>query len=47
MFAHDSLISVPFFLAGSLKIAYDLLLYKQFIGMRPTPNPRQVIEDAV
>jgi hypothetical protein len=26
MFAHDSLISVPFFLAGSLKIAYDLLL---------------------
>ena len=47
MFAHDSLISVPFFLAGSLKIAHDLLLYKQFIGMRPTANPRQVIEDAV
>jgi MFS family permease len=34
MFAHDSLISVPFFLAGSLKIVYDLLLYRQFIGIR-------------
>jgi MFS family permease len=30
MFAHPSTISVPFFLAGTLKIAYDLLLYQQF-----------------
>ena len=32
MFAHPSTISVPFFLAGGLKITYDLLLYKQFVG---------------
>jgi MFS family permease len=32
MFAHPSTISVPFFLAGGLKIAYDLVLYKQFVG---------------
>jgi len=32
MFAHPSMISVPFFLAGSLKILYDLLLYRQFVG---------------
>jgi len=32
MFAHPSTISIPFFLAGVLKIAYDLILYKQFVG---------------
>jgi MFS family permease len=32
MFARPSTISVPFFLAGGLKITYDLLLYKQFVG---------------
>jgi MFS family permease len=32
MFANASMISVPFFLAGSVKILYDLLLYKQFVG---------------
>ncbi|HYA96965.1 MAG TPA: MFS transporter [Methylomirabilota bacterium] len=30
LFARPSLIGVPFFLAGGLKIAYDLLLYKAF-----------------
>ena len=30
MFANASLISVPFFLAGSVKIVYDLLLYRTF-----------------
>ena len=41
MFAHASLISVPFFLAGSLKILYDLLLYKQFVGTeRARSDPR-------
>jgi hypothetical protein len=30
MFAQPSTINVPFFLAGTLKIAYDLLLYQQF-----------------
>ena len=31
MFARPSTISVPFFIAGSLKILYDLLLYKRFV----------------
>ena len=35
LFAHSSTISVPFFLAGGLKIAYDLVLYKQFVGTEP------------
>src|SRR6266478_6325278 len=35
LFARPRLISVPFFLAGTLKIIYDLLLYKQFVGLRP------------
>ena len=35
LFTRPRLISVPFFLAGTLKIVYDLLLYKQFVGLRP------------
>jgi MFS family permease len=35
MFARPSLISAPFFIAGTLKIAYDLLLYRRFIALRP------------
>lgn len=35
MFARHSWINVPFFLAGSLKIVYDLLLYEQFSAVRP------------
>lgn len=30
-----SLLSAPFFLAGSLKITYDLLLYRSFRTLRP------------
>src|SRR5205085_3269238 len=30
MFARPALVNVPFFLAGTLKIAYDLLLYREF-----------------
>jgi MFS family permease len=30
-----ALMNVPFFLAGGLKIAYDLLLYRSFITLRP------------
>jgi len=26
--------NVPFFLAGGLKIVYDLLLYRSFVGLR-------------
>jgi MFS family permease len=35
LFARPSLISVPFFLAGTLKIIYDLLLYYSFRTLRP------------
>ena len=35
MFARPSLINVPFFIAGTLKIVYDLLLYKEFVAVQP------------
>jgi MFS family permease len=35
LFAHPSLINFPFFIAGALKILYDLLLYKAFVSVRP------------
>jgi MFS family permease len=35
MFARSSWINVPFLLAGALKILYDLLLYKEFVGIQP------------
>ena len=35
MFAKPRWINVPFFLAGTLKIAYDLLLYRQFVAIQP------------
>jgi MFS family permease len=34
MFARPSLINAPFFVAGTLKIIYDLLLYREFVGLR-------------
>jgi len=30
-----SLINAPFFVAGALKIAYDLALYREFVSVRP------------
>lgn len=35
LFAKPSLISAPFFIAGTLKIVYDLLLYKAFVTVHP------------
>ncbi|HET8967302.1 MAG TPA: MFS transporter [Candidatus Acidoferrum sp.] len=35
LFARPSLISAPFFIAGTLKIVYDLLLYFSFRKLRP------------
>jgi len=35
MFARTSWINVPFFLAGALKILYDLLLCKEFVNVPP------------
>jgi hypothetical protein len=35
LFARPALIGVPFFIAGGLKIVYDLLLYRKFIAIQP------------
>jgi MFS family permease len=35
MLGRPSLINLPFFIAGALKIAYDLLLYRGFVALRP------------
>jgi len=35
LFARPGLINVPFYIAGALKIVYDLLLYKEFISTKP------------
>jgi len=39
MFARHSWINVPFFIAGTLKIVYDLLLYKEFGALRAPEEP--------
>ena len=36
MFARPSWVNVPFFIAGTLKIIYDLLLYQAFVAIRPS-----------
>jgi len=38
MFSRPSLINVPFFVAGTLKIIYDLLLYRGFVAYSPPPT---------
>lgn len=43
LFARPSLINVPFFLAGALKIAYDLLLYRAFAQVAP---PEEAVNPA-
>ena len=35
LFAKPSLINIPFFIAGTLKIVYDLLLYRSFRKLHP------------
>jgi MFS family permease len=40
MFANPSFINAPFFIAGVLKIAYDLMLYKAFVSLRP---PEEIV----
>ena len=35
LLSRRSLIDVPFFVAGALKILYDLLLYHEFVSVRP------------
>ena len=38
--ASATLAGLPFFLAGGLKIVYDLLLYRSFRSVPPAPPPR-------
>jgi predicted MFS family arabinose efflux permease len=40
LFARPSLINIPFFIAGTLKILYDLLLYKEFAAVQPPEETR-------
>jgi MFS family permease len=40
MFARPALINLPFFIAGTLKIVYDVVLYKQFVAARPPEEIR-------
>jgi MFS family permease len=39
LFARPSLVNAPFFIAGSLKILYDLLLYYSFRKLHPPEEP--------
>jgi MFS family permease len=40
LFASPSLISLPFFIAGTLKIAYDLMLFRAFVRVQPPEEAR-------
>jgi MFS family permease len=42
MFARPALINLPFFVAGGLKIVYDLLLWKAFVAVKP---PEEAVSD--
>jgi MFS family permease len=44
LFSRPLLIDVPFFVAGILKIAYDLVLYRQFASVQP-PDEAEFIAD--
>jgi hypothetical protein len=35
MFDRPSLMSIPFLIAGALKIVYDVLLYRGFVAVPP------------
>jgi MFS family permease len=40
LFSRPLLIDIPFFIAGALKIAYDLILYREFGAVRPPEEIR-------
>jgi hypothetical protein len=42
LFAQRRLMNSPFFIAGLLKIAYDFLLYRQFLNIRPPEEMTQL-----
>ena len=39
LLASPALMGVPFFLAGGLKIVYDLLLWRSFRALKPPEEP--------
>src|SRR2546430_14935515 len=41
LYARPSLMSVPFFIGGTLKVLYDLLLYRGFAAVQPPEESRQ------
>ncbi len=41
MFARPSLRNAPFYVAGLLKITYDLILYRQFVAVSPPEECRR------
>jgi hypothetical protein len=42
LFARPALMSLPFFFAGALKIAYDFLLYREFVSLSPREEMTQL-----
>jgi len=40
------LLNVPFFLAGGLKIVYDLLLYRSFVALKPPEESQPISTEA-
>jgi len=44
LFARPSLLNLPFYIAGTLKIAYDLLLFKAFRALAPPEEVTQALE---
>lgn len=40
LFSQPALIDLPFFIAGTLKIVYDLLLYRAFVDHHPAEDAR-------
>ena len=42
LFARPALIDVPFFIAGAVKILYDLLLYRAFVNLQPPEERREL-----
>jgi hypothetical protein len=42
MFSNPAWLSVPFLLAGGIKIVYDLLLYQMFAATRAVQHERNV-----
>jgi MFS family permease len=46
MFARPALINLPFFIAGGLKIVYDLLLYRAFVAVQPPEEKQRRANDS-